>query len=67
MAKVLGNHLRELTRDAEIRGGDFYGTKDTAQVTLIISGLNYVDIVKSYFDRAVTAAKDIAQEKTSTE
>ena len=67
MAKVLGNHLRELTHDAEIRGGDFYGTPDTAQVTLVISGLNYVDIVKNYFDKAVTAAKDTTQEKTATE
>jgi hypothetical protein len=57
MVKVLGNHLRELTNNAEIRGGDFYGVKDCAQVTLIISGLNYVESVKRFFDRAVSAGK----------
>ncbi len=67
MAKVLGNHLRELTHDAEIRGGDFYGTRDKALVTLAISGLNYIDVVKNYFDKAVTAAKDSTLEKTATE
>ena len=67
MAKVLGNHLREVTNDAEIRGGDFYGTRDTAQVTLVISGLNYIEIVKTYFDKATTAARDNIQEKTATE
>jgi tubulin-like protein CetZ len=67
MAKVLGNHLREITHDAEIRGGDFYGTRDKAQVTLVMSGLNYIDVVKNYYDKAVTAAKDSVQEKTATE
>jgi tubulin-like protein CetZ len=57
MVKVLGNHLRELTNNAEIRGGDFYGVKDCAQVTLIVSGLNYIENVKKFFDRAVNVGK----------
>jgi len=58
MVKVLGNRLREVTNDAEIRGGDFYGSKDCAQVTLILSGLTYVEIVKNYYDRAVNSTKE---------
>jgi len=57
MVKVLGNHLREITGDAEIRGGDFYAARDNAQVTLVISGLNFVKIVKGYYDKAVNAAQ----------
>lgn len=60
MVKVLGNHLMELTNNAEIRGGDFYGVKDCAQVTLIISGLNYIESVKKFFDRAVNVGKPSA-------
>jgi cell division GTPase FtsZ len=58
MVKVLGNRLREVTNDAEIRGGDFYGSKDCAQVTLVLSGLTYVEIVKNYYDKAVNSTKE---------
>jgi len=58
MVKVLGNRLREVTNDAEIRGGDFYGAKDSAQVTLVLSGLTYVEIVKNYYDKAVNSTKE---------
>lgn len=53
MVKVLGKHLRELTNNAEIRGGDFYWVKGIAQVTLVFSNLKYIEKVKSYYDRAV--------------
>jgi cell division GTPase FtsZ len=53
MVKVLGNHLREITNNAIIRGGDFYGARDHALVTLILSDLNYVESIKNYFDKAV--------------
>ena len=57
MAKILGSRLRDLTKNAVIRGGDFYGAKDCAQVTLVISNLTYLETVKNYYDRAVSPAK----------
>jgi tubulin-like protein CetZ len=57
MVKVMGNRLREMTNNALIRGGDFYGTRDTAQVTLVFSELAYVESVKKYYDRAVGTSK----------
>lgn len=53
MVKVLGKHLRELTNNAEIRGGDFYWVRGIAQVTLVFSNLKYIEKVKGYYDRAV--------------
>ena len=53
MSKALGNHLRELAYSAVITGGDFHGAKDSVQVTVAISELNYVDKIKDYYDRAV--------------
>ncbi len=54
MVKTLGNRLLELTNNAVIRGGDFHGVKNCAQVTLVISDLSYVDIVKNYYDKATS-------------
>jgi cell division GTPase FtsZ len=58
MVKTLGNRLREVTNNAEIRGGDFYGARDCAQVTLVLSRLNYVEAVKNFYDMAVSSSKD---------
>jgi len=33
MVKAVSNRLLELTNNAEIRGGDFYGVRNYAQVT----------------------------------
>jgi cell division GTPase FtsZ len=63
MVKAIGNRLLELTAKAEIRGGDFYGVKNCAQVTLLISDLAYVDIIKSYYDRAISLSKPPEPEK----
>lgn len=57
MVKAVGNRLLELTKDAEIRGGDFHGVRSCAQVTLVISDLSYVDIVKNYYDAAINLTK----------
>jgi cell division GTPase FtsZ len=57
MVKVMGNRLREMTNNALIRGGDFYGARDHAQVTLLFSDLAYVECVKKYFDKAVGNVK----------
>jgi cell division GTPase FtsZ len=57
MVKAIGNRLLELTAKAEIRGGDFYGVKNCAQVTLLISDLAYVEVIKSYYDRAISLSK----------
>jgi hypothetical protein len=58
MVKTLGNRLRELTNNAEIRGGDFYGARDCAQVTLVLSRLQYVEVVKTFYDMATNSTKD---------
>ncbi|MEJ2740340.1 MAG: hypothetical protein P8105_11050 [Dehalococcoidia bacterium] len=58
MVKTLGNRLRELTNNAEIRGGDFYGARDCAQVTLVLSRLQYVEAVKNFYDMATSSTKD---------
>jgi len=57
--QALGKRLRELAHNAEIRGGDFHGTKGFAQVTVVASGLSYVDEVKNYYDKAVALAQDL--------
>lgn len=57
MVKVLGNRLMDMTNNALIRGGDFYGARDHAQVTLIFSDLNFVETVKKYYDMAVSSIK----------
>jgi cell division GTPase FtsZ len=56
MVKVLGNRLREMTHNALIRGGDFYGVRDSAAVTLVFSELNYVERVKKFYDNATIGA-----------
>jgi hypothetical protein len=58
MAKALGNRLSDLTKTAEIRGGDFYGAINSANVTLILSGITYSETVKSYYDKAVSATRE---------
>lgn len=57
MVKAVGNRLLELTNNAEIRGGDFYGVKNSAQVTLVLSDLSYVEAVKNYYDQAISITK----------
>jgi cell division GTPase FtsZ len=57
MVKVLGNHLMEITNNALIRGGDFYGARDHAMVTLIFSDLTFIESVKTYYDKAVNIAR----------
>jgi tubulin-like protein CetZ len=57
MVKTLGNRLMEITNNALIRGGDFYGAKDHAMVTLIFSDLSFIESVKKYFDKAVDITK----------
>jgi hypothetical protein len=54
---VLGNHLMEITNNALIRGGDFYGARDHAMVTLIFSDLTFIESVKTYYDKAVNIAR----------
>ncbi len=57
MIQVLSKRLRELAPNAEIRDGSFYGSKDSAEVTVVISQLIYVDRIKSYYDRAAKMAR----------
>ena len=63
MIKVLGNRLRELAPNAEIRDGSFYGAKGFAKVTVIISELIYVDRIKNYYDRAAKLAQVAGREE----
>jgi cell division GTPase FtsZ len=57
MVKAVSNRLLELTNNAEIRGGDFYGVRNCAQITLVLSDLSYLDTVKNYYDRAISLTK----------
>lgn len=57
MVKVLGARLREMTNDALIRGGDFYGARDQALVTLVFANLNFVENIKNFYERAVSTTK----------
>lgn len=57
MAMALGNRLRELTDNSEIRGGDFGGERHSIQVIVALSQLAYVEKVKNYYDKAVASLK----------
>jgi cell division GTPase FtsZ len=52
MVKVLGNRLKDLAPNAEIRGGSFYESGNNVQVSIVVSELIYVDRVKGYYERA---------------
>ena len=64
MARSVGNRMRELTNNGEVRGGDFYGVKDHASVTLIASRITYLDKVKDYYERASRAVEELKQKET---
>jgi cell division GTPase FtsZ len=57
MIKALGNRLRELAPNAEMRDGSFYVAGDSVQVTVAVSQLIYVDRIKNYYDRAARLAQ----------
>jgi cell division GTPase FtsZ len=63
MIKALGNRLRELAPNAEIRDGNFYGGKNYTKVTVLVSELIYLDRIKSFFDRAARLAPAAEAEK----
>jgi cell division GTPase FtsZ len=66
MIKVLGNRLRELAPNAEIRDGSFYGAKNFIKVTVMASELIYLDRIRNYYDRAAKVAKvSVGEEKTA--
>jgi tubulin-like protein CetZ len=62
MTRAIGNRLRELTNNGEVRSGDFYGVKDYAAVTLIASRLTYIEKVKEFYEKASGQSKP--QEKS---
>ena len=57
MVKALGERLRKLAPNAEMRDGSFYGAKGFAQVTVVVSELFYLERVKSYYDRAAELSR----------
>ena len=63
MIKVLGNRLRELAPNAEIRDGNFYGAKNFTKVTVVISELIYMDRIRNYYDRAARLSQAVEKEK----
>jgi cell division GTPase FtsZ len=65
MLMALGNRLRELSENGEIRGGDFEGERDSIKVIIVLSKLAYVERVKNLYDRAVAALKTEKTEKAS--
>jgi hypothetical protein len=66
MIKALGNRLRELAPNAEIRDGNFYGGKSFIKVTVLVSELIYLDRIKSYYDRAARLAPAVEAEKKTS-
>jgi cell division GTPase FtsZ len=66
MTRSVGNHLRELTNDGEVHGGDFYGVKDYASVTLIASKLTYIEKIKNYYERASDLAPELKNKETQS-
>jgi cell division GTPase FtsZ len=63
MIKALGNRLRELAPNAEIRDGNFCGGKSFIKVTVLVSELIYIDRIKSYYDRAARLTPAVEAEK----
>jgi cell division GTPase FtsZ len=63
MLKVLGNRLRELAPNAEIRNGSFYVAKGFARVTVIVSELVYVERIKNYYERAAKMVQMAGREE----
>jgi cell division GTPase FtsZ len=66
MTGSVGNRLRQLTNNGEVRGGDFYGVKDHAAVTLIASRITYIEKVKDYYQRASGMAADLNKSETQS-
>ncbi len=66
MTRSVGNRLRELTNNGEVRGGDFYGVNDIATVTLIASRITYLDKIKDYYERASNVAAQINKRENPT-
>jgi cell division GTPase FtsZ len=66
MARSVGNRMRELTNNGEVRGGDFYGVKDHASVTLIASRITFLDKVKDYYERASIQVEDLKKKETQS-
>ena len=66
MTRSVGNRLRELTNNGEVRGGDFYGVRDHAAVTLIASRINYLEKIKDYYERASVLAPDLKKRETQS-
>ena len=64
MAQSIGNRLRELTNNGDVRGGDFYGVRDHAAVTLVASKITYVEKVKDYYERASSAMAELKKRET---
>jgi cell division GTPase FtsZ len=52
MVKVLGDRLRELAPNAEMREGSFYGSDGYTQVTVLVSELIYLERIRQFYERA---------------
>jgi hypothetical protein len=52
MVKMLGDRLRELAPNAEMREGSFYGSDGYTQVTVLASELIYLERIKQLYERA---------------
>jgi tubulin-like protein CetZ len=63
MTRSVGNRLRELTNNGEVRGGDFYGVSDHAAVTLIASRINFISKIKDYYEKASIIATERSKQE----
>lgn len=63
MIKVLGNRMKELAPNAELRNGSFFGAKNFVQVTVVVSELVYLDRVKTLYERAARLSGAVEADK----
>ncbi len=64
MTRAVGTQLRELTDNGEVRGGDFYGVRDYAAVTIVASRITYLEKIKDYYERASNIAPELKKTET---
>ena len=58
MVKSISDYIKELARNAMIRGGDFPGEKHFVDVALILSQLSFVPRIKEFYEQATQYAHE---------
>ena len=66
LVKELGDYLRDIAPEAIIRQGDYPRERGELDITLILSELNVVDKVKSYYDRSASYIPTVKSRQAET-